>query len=250
MHHLLLGVNIDHIATLRQARGTHYPNPVFAALLAEQAGANLITLHRREDERHINANDVHLIKSVIQIPMNLESSIDEEALSFLESVRPEKACLVPERREELTTEGGLDLIAHEKRVHHAVQRLQDLGILVSLFIDPLPLQIDLALATGAEAIELHTGAYADAKDQIQLEAELKRIQKAAVYAKSQGLVVNAGHGLNYQNIRAIAAIEALSELNIGHAIVAEAVFCGLGAAIEKMRALIAVSRLDFEKTAN
>jgi pyridoxine 5-phosphate synthase len=240
---LLLGVNIDHIATLRQARGTRYPDPVQAAMDAEEAGADGITLHMREDLRHIQARDVRLIKQVIQTRMNLELAITDAMLDFAEEISPEHACLVPEKREELTTEGGLDVLTHQKEVEHAVRRLQRMGSEVSLFIDPDEAQIKAAAEIGAPVIELHTGCYADATHIEKQQFELERIKHAAEYAASLNLIVNAGHGLNYHNVKPVAAITELLELNIGHAIIARALFCGLKDAIRHMRQLMQEARL-------
>lgn len=239
---LLLGINIDHIATLRQARGTTYPDPVLAAQLAEQAGADGITLHLREDRRHIQERDVELIKQVMQTPMNFEMAVTEFMLGYAEKIKPEHVCLVPERREELTTEGGLDVAGQLEKITKACQRLAALGSEVSLFIDADPKQIDAAVAAGAPAIELHTGAYAEAQDPQLVEEELKRIQEGAAYALSKGLIVNAGHGLHYHNVQAIAAIPGINELNIGHAIIARAVFTGLVEAIKEMKAILQATR--------
>lgn len=240
---LLLGVNIDHIATIRQARGTLYPDPVQAAIDAEEAGADGITLHMREDLRHIQARDVRLIKQVLQTRMNLELAVTDAMLDFAEEIVPEHACLVPEKREELTTEGGLDVVTHYQSVEKATLRLQKIGSEVSLFIDPSEEQIRMAVELGAPVIELHTGAYAEAKTPTQQKQELKRIQQAAQYAASLNLIVNAGHGLNYQNVKPIAAIKEILELNIGHAIVARALFCGLKEAVKQMRQLMQEARL-------
>lgn len=240
---ILLGVNIDHIATVRQARGTRYPDPVQAAMDAEEAGADGITLHMREDLRHIQARDVRLIRQVLQTRMNLELAVTEAMLDFADEIVPEHACLVPEKREELTTEGGLDVIAHQNSVAQAVRRLQALGSEVSLFIDPDFQQIKAAAEIGTPVIELHTGCYADATDVEQQQRELKRIQDAAEYAASLNLIVNAGHGLNYHNVQAIAAIKELHELNIGHAIIARALFCGMKEAVRHMRQLMLEARL-------
>ncbi len=239
---ILLGVNIDHVATLRQARGTRYPDPVQAAIDAEEAGADGITLHMREDLRHIQARDVRLIKAVLQTRMNLELAVTDAMLDFAEEIGPEHACLVPEKREELTTEGGLDVIGHYKTVEQAVKRLQRLNSEVSLFIDPDFKQIDAAIATGAPAIELHTGCYADATTVQAVAFELQRIRQAAEYAANLGLVVNAGHGLHYHNVAPIASIQSLHELNIGHAIIARALFCGLKDAVKHMRLLMQEAR--------
>lgn len=238
MSRLLLGVNIDHIATLRQARGTRYPDPVLAAQLAEQAGADGITLHLREDRRHIQERDVALIKQVLQTRMNFEMAVTDFMLDYATELRAEHVCLVPERREELTTEGGLDVAGQLEKITTACQRLAAVGSEVSLFIDADPQQIDAAVAAGAPAIELHTGAYADAEDPELQAAELKRIREAVAYALQKGLIVNAGHGLHYHNVQAIAAIPGINELNIGHAIIARAVFTGLAEAVREMKALM------------
>lgn len=239
---ILLGVNIDHIATIRQARGTRYPDPVQAAIDAEEAGADGITLHMREDLRHIQARDVRLIKAVLQTRMNLEMAVTESMLDFAEEIKPEHACLVPEKREELTTEGGLDVISHYDAVANAVKRLTQMGSEVSLFIDPDKKQIDAAVEVGAPVIEIHTGCYADAPNAFEQERELLRIKEAAEYAASRNLIVNAGHGLHYHNVQAIAAIKEFHELNIGHAIIARALFCGLKNAVRDMRQLMLEAR--------
>jgi len=226
MSDVLLGVNIDHVATLRQARGTRYPEPVYAALVAEEHGADGITVHPREDGRHIQLRDVRLLSQLLQTRMNLEMAVTEAMLSFAEEIKPANICLVPEKREELTTEGGLDIIAGFDRVQAACQRLGRQGMDVSLFIDPEPAQIDAAIRAGAPTIELHTGAYADAQTPEQVAFELKRIRVAAEYAAGK-LVVNAGHGLHYHNTQAIAAISVFHELNIGHALISHALFSGL-----------------------
>ena len=235
---VLLGVNIDHVATLRQARGIRYPDPVQAAIVAEEAGADGITLHLREDRRHIQDRDVRMIKEVLQTRMNFEMAITEEMLSFAESLEPEAVCLVPEKREEITTEGGLDVLTHFESVATACRRLAKKNIEVSLFIDPEYSQIDAAVEAGAPVIELHTGAYAEAKGELQT-AELSRLTSATEYALSKGLIVNAGHGLNYQNVEPIAAIAGMNELNIGHAIIGRAIFTGLKEAVQDMKHLMA-----------
>lgn len=240
---LLLGVNIDHVATVRQARGTRYPDPVQAAIDAEEAGADGITLHMREDLRHIQARDVRLIKQVLQTRMNLELAVTPAMLDFAEEISPEHTCLVPEKREELTTEGGLDVLTHQYSVQHAVQRLMNMGSEVSLFIDADLKQIKAAAEIGAPVIEIHTGCYADATTVEARQKELQRITEAAEYAASLNLIVNAGHGLNYQNVKPIAAIKELHELNIGHAIIARALFTGLKAAVKDMRQLMQEARL-------
>lgn len=236
---VLLGVNIDHVATLRQARGTVYPDPVQAAFLAEEAGADGITIHPREDRRHIQTRDVYVLAETLSTRMNLEMAVTDAMLELAEEVKPAAACFVPEKREELTTEGGLNVVAQEAQIRAAVERLQAVGSEVSLFIDPEPEQIEATLRTGAPVIELHTGRYADAETEAEQEAELKRIQQAAAYAHERGLIVNAGHGLNYHNVAAIAAIPCMNELNIGHAIIARAVFTGLKDAVKEMRQLLA-----------
>lgn len=239
---VLLGVNIDHIATLRNARGTVYPEPVTAASIAEQAGADGITIHLREDRRHIKDRDVFLLKDTLQTRMNLEMAVTEEMLSIAEKVQPHYVCLVPEKREELTTEGGLDVVANEKKLVDACQRLHDAGIQVSLFIDADERQIDAAKRCHAALIELHTGAFADATSEQEAREELRRIQKGAGHAFEQGLQVNAGHGLHYHNVQAIAKIPEVIELNIGHAIIARSVFSGLADAVSEMKRLIVEAR--------
>lgn len=240
---ILLGVNIDHIATVRQARGTRYPDPVQAVMDAEEAGADGITLHMREDLRHIQARDVRLIKQVLQTRMNLELAVTDAMLEFAEEIAPEHVCFVPEKREELTTEGGLDVITHQKSIEQAIRRLQALGSEVSLFIDPNLEQIKAAAEIGSPVIEIHTGCYADATNDPQKQSELVRIKDAVEYAASLNLTVNAGHGLNYQNVQPIAAIKEILELNIGHAIIARALFCGMKEAVRHMRQLMQEARL-------
>ncbi|WP_447957849.1 pyridoxine 5'-phosphate synthase [Vreelandella sp. EE7] len=236
---ILLGVNIDHIATLRQARGTRYPDPVQAALLAEEAGADGITVHLREDRRHIQPRDVRLLAEVLNTRMNLEMAVTEEMLALAEELRPAHVCLVPEKREELTTEGGLDVAGNFEQVQAACQRLGEAGCDVSLFIDPESAQIDAAHRAGAPTIELHTGAFAEAVMGSQAaNDEYARLNAAAVQAVSLGLVVNAGHGLHYHNAEAIAALPGVNELNIGHAIIARALFVGLKEAVAEMKRLI------------
>ncbi len=244
---LLLGVNIDHIATLRQARGTRYPDPVYAAMLAEAAGADGITVHLREDRRHIQERDIRLLIDVLQTRMNLEMALTPEMLEFAMEIQPAHICLVPEKREELTTEGGLDVITHEAQVEHFCQMLGATGAEVSLFIDPDYAQIDAAIRCGAPAIELHTGAYADAITPLQQQEELARIRETAHYAFSKGLVVNAGHGLHYHNVEAIAEIRELNELNIGHALIAHALFVGVSDAVKEMKTLILSARQRAEQ---
>jgi pyridoxine 5-phosphate synthase len=234
----LLGVNIDHVATLRQARGTHYPSPIDAALIAEDAGADYITLHLREDRRHIQDADVEQLRRVLRTRMNLEAAVTRDMVEFARRVGPDDVCLVPERRAEVTTEGGLDVAHNQERVREACRALGDAGIRVSLFIDPDISQVDAALTAGAPLIELHTGRYADAPERTIASRELDVIRQAAQYASSKGLHVNAGHGLNYENVTAVAAIKEIRELNIGHAIVAQAVFVGMAQAVRDMKALI------------
>jgi len=238
-----LGVNIDHVATLRQQRHTEYPDPIKAALLAEEAGADLITLHLREDRRHIQDADVHALRPRLLTRMNLECAVTPEMIDIALQVKPHDVCLVPEKRTELTTEGGLDVVSGFDSVSRAVQRLEDAGIRVSLFIDPEPEQIDAAVRTGARVIELHTGAYAEARTLEQANAELARLRKAIAHAKPHGLRVNAGHGLHYGNVQPVAALDGISELNIGHAIVAQAVFVGWQEAVRQMKALMVQAKL-------
>ncbi|MBK1734793.1 pyridoxine 5'-phosphate synthase [Halorhodospira abdelmalekii] len=233
-----LGVNIDHVATLRQARGTRYPDILHAAAAAEQGGADAITVHLREDRRHIQDRDVAELLAHVQTRLNLEMAVTEEMLTIATRLRPSDCCLVPERRAELTTEGGLDVAAAAATVAAACAQLTAAGIRVSLFIDPEPVQIDAAAAAGAPVIELHTGAYAEAIDAEQQAAELERLQRAVVHAQAQGLQVNAGHGLHYHNVEAIAALPGIAELNIGHAIVARALFTGVVPAVSEMKRLM------------
>ncbi len=238
----LLGVNIDHVATLRQVRGTPYPSPIDAALAAEDAGADYITLHLREDRRHIQDGDVRQLRSLIRTRMNLESAITPEMIEFAVRVKPDDVCLVPERRAEITTEGGLDVAGNLESVRQASRILGKAGIRVALFIDPDPAQIDAALAARVPVIELHTGRYADAPDAAGASRELDHIREAARYANAKGLHVNAGHGLNYDNVKPVAAIQEIRELNIGHAIVARALFVGIGGAVREMKALLAAGK--------
>ncbi|KXS50574.1 MAG: pyridoxine 5-phosphate synthase [Marinobacter sp. T13-3] len=235
---VLLGVNIDHVATLRQARGTRYPDPVQAAMMAEEAGADGITIHPREDRRHIQDRDVLLLRDTLQTKMNLEMAVTDAMLAFAERVEPECVCLVPEKREELTTEGGLDVEGQEERVARACDRLAKIGAEVSLFIDPDPVQIDAAVRCGAPVVELHTGEYAEARDSVALEASFQVLENAVAYARKRGLIVNAGHGLHYHNTERVAAIPGINELNIGHAIIARAVFTGLKDAVRDMRSIL------------
>ena len=235
---LLLGVNIDHVATLRQARGTRYPDPVYAAALVEEAGADGITIHLREDRRHIIDRDVFVLKETLNTRMNLEMAVTEEMLAIAEKVKPEHVCLVPEKREELTTEGGLDVVGQEEKIKAACDRLAAAGIEVSLFIDADPAQIDATVRCGAPVIELHTGAYADAETSEEQAAELERIRDGAKYAHERDLIVNAGHGLHYHNVEQIAEIPHLNELNIGHGLIAHALFVGLKQAVIEMKQLM------------
>lgn len=238
-----LGVNIDHVATLRQQRHTHYPDPIEAALRAEQAGADLITLHLREDRRHIQDTDVFALRPRLMTRMNLECAVTDEMLGIALQVKPQDVCLVPEKRTELTTEGGLDVLGGFAAVNNAVHRLIDAGIRVSLFIDPQPDQIEAAARTGATVIELHTGAYAEAITAEQVHHEIARLRAAVELGLKAGLRVNAGHGLHYGNVAPIAAMEGIAELNIGHAIVAQAVFDGWEAAVRNMKAAMVQARL-------
>lgn len=239
---ILLGVNIDHIATLRQARGTRYPDPIQAAIEAEQAGADSITLHLREDRRHIQERDVAMLSDILQTKMNLEMAVTDEMLAIAEQYQPADCCLVPERREELTTEGGLEIAGQIERMKSACQRLAAASVTVSLFIDPDFKQIDAAVECGAPVIELHTGRYADAKTTVEAEHERQIIISAVEYAHNLGLQVNAGHGLNYHNVNAIAEISDIVELNIGHAIVARSVFTGFQSAVREMKQLMLDAR--------
>ena len=238
---ILLGVNIDHIATLRQARGTSYPDPVQAAILAEEAGADGITLHLREDRRHIQERDVFLFKDILQTKMNLEMAVTDEMLSIAEKVQPADCCLVPEKREELTTEGGLDVYSQKNKISDACKRLSAAGIQVSLFIDADKKQIEAAAEVGAPVIEIHTGHYADLSGESQQQA-YELIKSNISYANSLGLHVNAGHGLHYHNVQKIAALADIVELNIGHAIIARAVFTGLKEAVLEMKRLMVEAR--------
>tara|TARA_R110002072_G_scaffold196017_4_gene353414 strand:- start:284 stop:1015 length:732 start_codon:yes stop_codon:yes gene_type:complete len=240
---MLLGVNIDHIATLRQARGTRYPDPVAAAHIAEQAGADSITVHLREDRRHIQERDVRLLKEMLTTPMNLEIALTEEMLAIAESIKPEYCCLVPEKREELTTEGGLDILSQSHKVTESCARLKESGIRVSLFIDADEEQINAAAESSAPCIEIHTGHYADATDENKKKQELNKIIKCVEYANDAGLKVHAGHGLSYTNVMDIATIPEILELNIGHSIISRAVLSGLQEAVSEMKRLINLSAL-------
>ena len=235
---ILLGVNIDHVATLRQSRGTIYPEPVQAALVAEQAGADAITLHLREDRRHIQERDVEIFKEILHTRMNLEMAVTDEMLNYAEKIKPEDCCLVPEKREELTTEGGLDVSGQMLRMKEACSRLADREIRVSLFIDADKRQIEASAECGAPVIEIHTGHFADAKTIHEKEIEYQRIIEAVEFADSLGLHVNAGHGLHYHNVKEIAVIPLIQELNIGHAIIARSIFTGLDMAVREMKSLM------------
>jgi pyridoxine 5-phosphate synthase len=240
---ILLGVNIDHVATLRQARGTCYPEPVQAALVAEQAGADGITAHLREDRRHIQDRDIYLLRDMLHTRLNLEMAVTDSMLALAAKVGPQACCLVPERREELTTEGGLDVAGAQDKMREACQQLAAADIEVSLFIDPDFRQIDAALKAGAPVVELHTGRYADAVTKSEQKQELQRIRDAAAYAHEAGLQVNAGHGLNMANVEAICRIGQIVELNIGHALIAQALFSGLEQAVRDMKRVMRESRL-------
>ncbi|MFV1996824.1 MAG: pyridoxine 5'-phosphate synthase [Acidiferrobacterales bacterium] len=235
---IYLGVNIDHVATLRQARGTIFPDPVQAAIVAELAGADAITMHLREDRRHIQERDVKLVQQTMQTRLNLEMAVIDEMLEFAEEIKPQDCCLVPERREELTTEGGLDVVGQLGRIKEVANRLASAGTRVSLFIDADEAQIEAAVKSGAPAIEIHTGHFAGAVDSRGYNKELTRIQQAIKQGVDSGLQVNAGHGLHYHNVQDIAAIPGIGELNIGHAIVARALFTGLQEAVREMKCLI------------
>ncbi|MBX9916715.1 MAG: pyridoxine 5'-phosphate synthase [Nitrosomonas sp.] len=237
-----LGVNIDHVATLRQARGTNYPDPIEAALIAESAEADAITLHLREDRRHIQDRDVEILRDRLTTRMNLESAVTDEMIGIALRIKPHDICLVPERREELTTEGGLDVVKHFDQVQRACQKLAQAGIRVSLFINADPLQIDAAARAGAPVIEIHTGGFADAHTAEAQAEQFAAIQKAVALGIDLGLKVNAGHGLHYDNVQTIAAIPEISELNIGHAIVARAIFVGFKQAVREMKQLMLEAR--------
>lgn len=239
---VLLGVNVDHVATLRQARGTRYPDPVQAAMVAEEAGADGITIHPREDRRHIQDRDVVLMRQTLNTRMNLEMAVTDAMMDFAEQVMPHCICLVPEKREELTTEGGLDVEGQEERIARACERLTRTGAEVSLFIDPAPAQIDAAVRCGAPVIELHTGEYAEADNPADVERTFRAIADAVAYARRKGLIVNAGHGLNYHNTLRVAEIPGIHELNIGHAIVARALFTGMKDAVRDMRIILDQAR--------
>jgi len=241
---VLLGVNIDHVATLRQARGTRYPEPIQAALIAEQAGADGITAHLREDRRHIQDRDILLLKQTLQTKLNLEMAVTDAMVDFAVRIKPQACCLVPERREELTTEGGLDVVSVLPKMQDVCGLLADAGIAVSLFIDPELAQIDATIQAGAPVIELHTGRFADAETPFLQEQELERIRRAAEYAHQAGLQVNAGHGLNVYNVEAICKIPSIVELNIGHSIIAQSVFSGLAQAVKDMKKIMRAARAE------
>ncbi|MCY4154298.1 MAG: pyridoxine 5'-phosphate synthase [Gammaproteobacteria bacterium] len=242
MKPIKLGVNIDHVATLRQARLTRYPEPAHAALVAEQAGADSITVHLREDRRHIQERDVKMIQDVLTIPVNLELAVTAKMLALAEKLRPQYCCFVPERRAELTTEGGLEVAGQQRKLRAACARLRANGSKVSLFIAADAVQIDAAVATGADMIEIHTGHYADCADATSRADELDKIARAVEYAAQTPLQINAGHGLHYHNVQPIAALERVAELNIGHAIIARSIFSGLHQAVKDMKTLMDESR--------
>jgi len=239
---ILLGVNIDHVATLRQARLTRYPDPVEAVYAAENGGADGITVHLREDRRHIQERDIELIQQVLLTRLNLEMAVTDTMIAYAKKILPPHVCLVPEKREELTTEGGLDVLSQETKIRDACAQLKEMGSEVSLFIDPDKQQIEAAVRCGAPVIEIHTGCYADAKTIVGRDKELQRVIDAAQFAQQAGLIVNAGHGLNYQNVQAIAAIPEINELNIGHGIIARAIFMGLEAAVREMKNIMVAAR--------
>ncbi len=236
----LLGVNIDHVATVRQARRTNEPDPVHAAVLAEMGGADSITVHLREDRRHIQDRDVRLLREMVRVRLNLEMAVSDEILRVAIAIRPDMATLVPEKREEITTEGGLDVRSMRGRVQECVARLHEVGIRVSLFIDPDVTQVELAAQAGAEAVELHTGTYADARTPAEADEQLDLLAEAGQFAIAQGLKLNMGHGLTYRNVRRVAEIHGLQELNIGHSIVSQAMLVGFERAVREMKLLITV----------
>lgn len=243
MKDILLGVNVDHIATLRQARGTQFPDPAHAATVAEHAGADGITIHLREDRRHIQDRDVYVMAKTIQTRMNLEMAVTDEMIGIVLEVNPEYVCLVPEKREELTTEGGLDVVGNEAKIVDAVAKLSAAGIKVSLFVDAIEAQLDACARVKAPFVEIHTGAYADAENDKERDEELARIAAGCKYAADLGLTVNAGHGLHYHNVKPIAAIPEIYELNIGHAIIARAAIDGLAKAVSDMKRLMLEARM-------
>ncbi len=232
-----LGVNIDHVATVRQARRANEPDPVWAAAMAELGGADQITVHLREDRRHIQDRDIRVLKETVKIKLNLECACESEMLDIACQLKPDQVCLVPEKREEVTTEGGLDIISNRQRVHEAIQRLQGSGIFVSLFIDPTPSQIALSKELGADAVELHTGCYANANTQQERDRQLNLLTSACSLTVKLGLHLHAGHGLTYTNVTPVAQIPQLEELNIGHSIIARAIFVGMQTAVREMKDL-------------
>lgn len=242
MKQLLLGVNIDHVATLRQARGSLYPDIVCAAKLAIEGGADSITVHLREDRRHIQDKDVFDLKASINVPLNLEMAMTDEMFSIAMDVKPEFCCIVPEKRQELTTEGGLDVVGNIEKLKTLCQKLESAGIRTSLFIDPEIRQIEAAAACGARVIELHTGRYSQTDNEIDSQHEIKAIREASEIAQSLGIQVNAGHGLNYENLISIASIDNIIELNIGHSIIAQSVYSGLFKAVSELKALMTQAR--------
>jgi pyridoxine 5-phosphate synthase len=236
-----LGVNVDHVATVRQARRVDVPDPVEAALMAERAGADGITVHLREDRRHIQERDVQLLRQRLQTKLNLEMAVTPSMLAFAENLRPDDACFVPEKREELTTEGGLDVVSHRQKIREAAQRLQDCGVRVSLFVDPETAQIEASRDAGAHAVEIHTGAFCNAVG-VERKDQLEAILEASKLAQSLGLEVHGGHGLNYDNVLAIAEIPEMAELNIGHSIIARAIIAGIEQAVREMKGLLNQSK--------
>lgn len=243
MQDIYLGVNIDHVATIRNARGGTYPDPVTAAAIAEIAGADSITTHLREDRRHITDRDVRIIRETIQTKLNLEMAVTDEIVAIAYALAPQAACFVPEKREEITTEGGLNVVAESAKIGRAVEKLAKVGTQVSLFIDPVKEQVDEAVRVGAPVVEFHTGAYANAQTEALRQDELSRIRDMAEYGSALGLIINSGHGLNYQNVAPIAAIPQMHELNIGHSIIARAVFTGLQEAVSAMKKIMQQSRM-------
>lgn len=242
MRNIYLGVNIDHVATVRNARGVSYPDPVTACALAELGGADSITTHLREDRRHITDRDVRIIRETVQTKLNLEMAINDDVMAIAVALAPQAACLVPERREEVTTEGGLEVYRDQVKVGKAVERLAKVGTEVSLFIDPVKEQVDAAVAVGAPYIEFHTGTYANAVNKLEKREQLLKIAEMAAYASSKGLHVNSGHGLTYDNVAPIAAIPEMEELNIGHSIIARAIFVGLPTAVKEMKTIMQEAR--------
>ena len=236
-----LGVNVDHVATVRQARRVDVPDPVEAALLAETAGADGITVHLREDRRHIQERDVRILRQRLHTKLNLEMAVTPAMLAFAEKIRPDDACFVPEKREELTTEGGLDVVSHRQKIREGTQRLQSLAVRVSLFVDPETAQIEASRDAGAHAVEIHTGAYCNALD-LEREKQLQAILEASKLAQSLGLEVHGGHGLNYDNVLAIAQIPEMAELNIGHSIIARAIIVGIEQAVREMKDLLSKAK--------